>query len=87
MDGCTTPANRWGMCVKDGGVARYSEEECDKQDCESWRNRGVKLCHLKYQRRDAGDDKASIYFHFRVFSKSGTDKSMERRHVASLTHP
>ena len=40
-----------------------------------------------YQRRVAVDDKASIYFHFRVFSKSGTNKSMEQRHMASLTHP
>ena len=29
-EGCTTLANRWGLCSKHGGFARCSEEGCDK---------------------------------------------------------
>ena len=30
VEGCTTLANRWGLCVKHGGSYRCSEEGCDK---------------------------------------------------------
>ena len=30
VEGCTTLANRWGLCGKHGGSARCSEEGCDK---------------------------------------------------------